>query len=121
MSKSCKRVSPAKHLSRRRWCVGRWPGGRLRKRRARRQSLHLPAPLVKLKRIPPSVSRGIARRRVGPRTGGAPGYLKEELAISRCFFGYPGVGKSGGKSANSVMQLGKSSDMEEQALGTPLG
>jgi hypothetical protein len=46
-----------------------------------------------------------------PDGGGSPGYLKEELAISRCFFGYPRVGKSGGKSANSVMQLGKSSDM----------
>jgi hypothetical protein len=54
-----------------------------------------------------------------PDRGGAPGYLREELAISRCFFGYPEVGKSGGKSANSVMQLGKSSNMEERALGPP--
>lgn len=114
-------TGPAKQLSRRGWCVGRWPGGRFRKRRAIWQSLHLPAPLVKLTRILRSVSRVIARRvRTGGERGGTglPERKKNSrLAASPSSGTPPEVGESGGKSPNWFMGLGKSSDMEERALG----
>lgn len=114
-------TGPAKQLSRRGWCVGRWPGGRFRKRRAIWQSLHLPAPLVKLTRILRSVSRVIARRvRTGGERGGTglPERKKNSrLAASPSSGTPPEVGESGGKSPNWFMGLGKSSDMEERVLG----